>query len=74
MKLIILMSETKAFQKMGTRLYSKPFPGCEHTEMFTDAYFECLIRHTTQTIYHPIGTAKMGPYWDPDAVVDPQLR
>lgn len=74
LKLIVLMSETKAFRKMGTRMYSKPFPPCEHHGHFNDDYFECLARHTTQTIYHPVGTAKMGPYWDPDAVVDPQLR
>lgn len=36
--------------------------------------WECMIRHYTTTIYHPVGTAKMGPYWDPEAVVDPQLR
>ncbi|KAG8332573.1 hypothetical protein J6590_020079 [Homalodisca vitripennis] len=26
------------------------------------------------TIYHPVGTCKMGPYKDPEAVVDAQLR
>lgn len=25
-------------------------------------------------IYHPTGTAKMGPNWDPTAVVDHRLR
>ncbi|XP_052902521.1 glucose dehydrogenase [FAD, quinone]-like [Anopheles moucheti] len=39
-----------------------------------DAFFKCLIQHYSQTIYHPSGTAKMGPATDPMAVVDSQLR
>merc|ERR1712071_106355 len=30
--------------------------------------------HSSSTLYHPVGTCKMGPHWDPHAVVDPQLR
>lgn len=32
------------------------------------------LRHYTLTIYHPVGTCKMGPRGDPEAVVDAQLR
>uniref|UniRef100_A0A1Y9H2B9 Glucose-methanol-choline oxidoreductase N-terminal domain-containing protein n=1 Tax=Anopheles dirus TaxID=7168 RepID=A0A1Y9H2B9_9DIPT len=39
-----------------------------------DTFFKCLIQHYSQTIYHPSGTAKMGPASDPMAVVDNQLR
>lgn len=31
-------------------------------------------RHYTVTIYHPVGTCKMGPDEDEEAVVDPTLR
>ncbi len=37
-----------------------------------DEQIDAFIRKTAETIYHPIGTAKMGT--DEDAVVDPQLR
>jgi glucose dehydrogenase (acceptor) len=74
MKLVVLMSETKAFKKLGSYIYTKPFPGCEQHVIFSDPYWECLVRHYTETIYHYSGTAKMGPFWDPEAVVDPELR
>jgi choline dehydrogenase len=37
-----------------------------------DADWEAYIRATSQTVYHPVGTCKMG--LDDRAVVDPQLR
>lgn len=73
-KIVLAMSRTKSFQKFGSRLHNIPFPGCVKVPLYTDAYWECMIRHYSVTIYHPVGTCKMGPYWDTDAVVDPQLR
>ncbi len=40
----------------------------------TDAEIDAHIRETAHTIYHPVGTCKMGPADDDTAVVDPQLR
>ncbi len=73
-KIVVAMSRTKAFQKYGSQLHTIPFPGCVNIPRYTDAYWECMIRYYSVTIYHPVGTCKMGPFWDKDAVVDPQLR
>ncbi|EFN84154.1 glucose dehydrogenase [FAD, quinone] isoform X2 [Harpegnathos saltator] len=73
-KISVALSRTAAFRRFGSELNSKQFPGCKHILMYTDPYWECMIRYYTATVYHPVGTCKMGPYWDPDAVVDPQLR
>ena len=73
-KIGLALSQTKAFQALGSRFYSKPFPGCEAFTPWTDDYWGCFIRHYSQTIYHPIGTCKMGPSSDKTAVVDPRLR
>ena len=73
-KIGVALSQTQAFRRFNSRLYDVPIPGCEHIPMLTDEYWTCLARHYTATIYHPCGTAKMGPYWDPEAVVDPELK
>lgn len=60
--------------KKYVSLYKVPHPHCEHLPMDSDSYLECLIVHSSMTIYHPVGTCKMGPSTDPTAVVDPKLR
>jgi choline dehydrogenase len=45
------------------------WPGAHITK---DAQIDAWIRRTAETIYHPVGTAKMGK--DTDAVVDPSLK
>ncbi|HTB36828.1 MAG TPA: choline dehydrogenase [Reyranella sp.] len=42
--------------------------------MKTDAEIEQWIRSHCETIYHPVGTCKMGPANDPMAVVDHRCR
>lgn len=73
-KISIALSKTAAFKRFGSEMNPRKFPGCAHIPMYTDPYWECMIREYSATIYHPVGTCKMGPYWDQEAVVDPQLR
>jgi len=39
-----------------------------------DAAIDAWVRQTAETIYHPVGTCRMGASDDPGAVVDPALR
>lgn len=73
-KIALKVSEAKAFRQFGSRLYNRPLPNCRKDKFLSDAYLECHMRTISMTIYHPVGTAKMGPVYDPEAVVDPRLR
>jgi choline dehydrogenase-like flavoprotein len=43
-------------------------------EVHTDNDIREVLRQRCDTVYHPVGTCRMGPEGDPFAVVDAQLR
>ena len=72
--LIAGMRETRrilALAPIRDLLGAERLPGSQHQ---SDAELEQVIRATLSTVYHPVGTCKMGPARDPLAVVDAQLR
>ncbi|KAK0076520.1 hypothetical protein PV325_005251 [Microctonus aethiopoides] len=73
-KAAIAFGETATMKRFGARFHDKPIPNCKHLPLFTDDYWNCVVRQYTMTIYHMSCTAKMGPSSDPMAVVDPQLK
>ncbi|KAJ8870300.1 hypothetical protein PR048_029321 [Dryococelus australis] len=42
--------------------------------MMSDEYLECSLHVHIFTFFHPVGTCKMRPANDSNAVVDPRLR
>ncbi|XP_055607258.1 glucose dehydrogenase [FAD, quinone]-like [Uranotaenia lowii] len=63
-----------AMQRFNAHLLPNPMPGCEQHQFDSDEYWKCFTRYATYTIYHHVGTCKMGPRKDPTAVVDHRLR
>lgn len=73
-KMIIHLSQTKAFQKYGSKLQMNPMPGCDHLELGSDPYWACCVQTMTMQMHHQCGTCKMGPKSDRNAVVDHELK
>lgn len=71
--MIIEISKTKSFQRYDSKLQHNPMPGCKNLEFGTDQYWTCCVETMTTQFHHQSGTCKMGPDWDRNAVVNPQL-
>ena len=74
MKISMAIGLSPAFKKFGAQPFKTKFPGCIHYEYLSDEYLACVARTYTLTIYHPVGTCKMGLPSDPSTVVDPELK
>ncbi|KAJ8929781.1 hypothetical protein NQ314_017496 [Rhamnusium bicolor] len=68
------LEATHMFKHFGIRLATTPLPACEHIKFGSDEYWACIAMAYTSTIFHPVGTCKMGPKHDETAVVDPELK
>lgn len=62
------------FKKIGSRLYEKKLPSCLTLEFGSDQYWECALRSLATSMQHHVGSCRMGPASDPEAVVDHHLR
>lgn len=67
--------QSKIFKQHEGNFMRIPLPKCDKLPFASDIYFRCYIDHMATTVYHPVGTCKMGPSSDKKtAVVDSQLR
>ncbi|RUS83756.1 hypothetical protein EGW08_008507 [Elysia chlorotica] len=66
---------SQPMQAVGAKLLDTvPIKACKHHEFDSHEYWACAIRRRPLTIYHPVGTCKMGPMGDKTAVVDTKLK
>lgn len=72
-----LREGVKIARKVAAQPALTPYVEAEHepgASVATDAEIDAWIAATGETIYHPVGTCKMGAESDPLAVVDDELR
>ena len=73
-KILMKLEETEAFRKNGFKMVKVPLPACKQFEFGSSKYWKCVAKEFPNPIHHFVGTCKMGPKSDPQAVVDPRLR
>ncbi|XP_055692366.1 glucose dehydrogenase [FAD, quinone]-like [Lutzomyia longipalpis] len=73
-RLYMRFLSTQSFQRREVEFIRFPIPPCDRMKFDSDEYWTCYARHMITTVFHPVGTAKMGPDSDPSAVVDYRLR
>jgi choline dehydrogenase len=72
-----LREGVKMMRKVAAQAALDPYRGAEYApgpDVQTDAEIDAWIRQTAETIYHPVGTCRMGAKGDPMAVVDAELK
>uniref|UniRef100_U5EVL2 Putative glucose dehydrogenase n=1 Tax=Corethrella appendiculata TaxID=1370023 RepID=U5EVL2_9DIPT len=73
-KFVEKMAQTKAFKDHEGEFIRLNIADCKQFKFDSNEYWNCYIRHTFKTCYHPAGTAKMGPSNDKTSVVDSGLK
>ncbi|XP_073835212.1 ecdysone oxidase-like [Musca autumnalis] len=68
------LENTEVFHHYGLEFVRIPLPECDILGFDSDAYWFCYIKYFCISAWHAAGTCKMGPSWDPEAVVDSRLR
>ncbi|XP_047517675.1 ecdysone oxidase-like [Pieris napi] len=74
LKRVIQIVDTDTFKKANAELKRIYFKDCDHYDLGSDSYWECMARTLTYNVYHPVGTAKMGSTADSTSVVDSHLK
>ncbi len=72
-----LREGTRMMREVAGQAALKAIRGREESpgeEVRTDGEIDAWIRRSAETIYHPVGTCRMGRSGDPMAVVDRELR
>lgn len=70
LKMIEQLVNTPAFQELGADITQRSLPGCQQHTFKSDEYWRCYAQHLTLTVYHPVGTCRMG-FNESESVVHP---
>lgn len=65
---------TQAFKNVSADFIKFNIPECNPLPYKSNEYWKCYVKYFSTCLWHPVGTCRMGPVTDAEAVVDSQLR
>ncbi|KAL1132096.1 hypothetical protein AAG570_010054 [Ranatra chinensis] len=68
------LADTAAMKRRGATFNSAVYSNCAHLKFRTGPHIDCLVANYSITFFHPVGTCRMGPPYNPASVVDSQFR
>ena len=74
LKYISSVANSTVMKGFNSTLQRELISLCNNHQVYSNEYYTCIAQTYTTTIFHPIGTCKMGPSTDTEAVVDSHLR
>lgn len=74
MKIIDKLTTTETFKEHEGERVKFDLENCDGFTRDSDQFWECYVRHIPVTVYHPTGTARMGPNSEEGDVVDARLN
>lgn len=69
-KFLVGLGNTTYFRKIDGSIVKPDVIACRSLKWGSDDYWKCYVKHTVNSMLHPVGTCKMGK----DGVVDERLR
>ena len=73
-EIVLKLFNTETFKKNDLTLIKKPLHPCRQFKFGERDYWMCVMMEYTATPFHLVGTCKMGPSSDPQAVVNERLK
>ncbi|KAK4887890.1 hypothetical protein RN001_004161 [Aquatica leii] len=71
---VLKLANTTSFASIGAKLKDQTFPYCRRYKYLSKQYWYCQLRQIGTSLFHPVGTCKMGTSPEKGAVVNPELR
>lgn len=68
------LSQTPALQAYNSTFYAPFYPACAGYAFLSSAFWDCMVSNYSTTVFHGVGSCRMGPASDTTSVVDPHLR
>lgn len=69
-----MLTKGDELNELGAEIHLPDYERCRPHAKNSDSYLDCLIRSSSLTVYHPVGSCRFGVKDDEQAVLDADLR